>query len=219
MKVHVVPTPPGDIVSLSERNAIQAIDLWGNPAYRVLWRSRTRSDPEGGGSHGLPSAGYGSPMGYWLSAAGDPPVAGQGGLTIVFAAPGDESLPPPASLAQAPDGTRSRPLQTVRIKNPTAGEGDVMLTIGAGGARVVATPAAWKTLAEPVLLAVAQYWRFSALDAELARLTELAHGDLPHATMPGPSTLKASAKLTENARAARALLLDLPHFEGPLTDP
>ena len=37
--------------------------------------------------------------------------------------------------------------------------------------------------------------------------------------MPGPSTLRARRRLEATAREVRALLVDLPHFEGPLTDP
>jgi hypothetical protein len=217
MKVHVVPNAPGAPAALSERTTLLATDLTADTERRSLWRSRGASDPKAAGPSGLAGHGYASPMGYWISPAEEALAPASGGLSIHFAAPGEES-PLPTGLALAPDGCRSRPAQTVRIKGPNAGDGDIVLTVGGGGARVVASPGAWKALAQPVLLAICQYWRFCAVDSELARLTELAHGDLAHATMPGPSSLRQSRRLTENAHAARALLLDLPHFQGPLTD-
>src|SRR5262249_51632472 len=81
------------------------------------------------------------------------------------------------------------------------------------------SPAAWKTLAEPVLLAACQFWRFAAVEAEIARLTEHAHADLDHSNMPGIATLRHHRRLVQSARDVRALMLDLPHFEGPLADP
>jgi hypothetical protein len=228
MKLHIAPTTTdGDLAALFERKTVQAIDLWPDPAHRPLWKSERGGGDAAAGARPVrppgagPCEGYASPMGYWLTPPALPTPLSPGGLTITFHAPGEDAGPVPAALGRSPHGPHAcaRPVQTVRVKSPSAGDGDITLTIGPGGARVTATPAAWKALAEPVLLAACQYWRFAALDAEIARLTELAHGDLDHSNMPGPSTLRAHRRVVEAARDVRALMLDLPHFEGPLTDP
>jgi hypothetical protein len=235
MKLHVTPTaPPGELAELFERKSLQVIDLWADPSRRVLWRpdrsgqalAEARPQPEAanaGASTGeqlqLPEHGYASPMGYWLASPALPSTLSPGGLTITFTSPGDEIAPAPASLARSPGGGCSRPVQNVRVKSPNSGDGDVMITIGPGGARITSTPGAWKVLAEPVVLGICQYWRFAAIDAELARLTEQAHGDLDHSNMPGLATLRARRRVVKSARDARALLLDMPYFQGPLSDP
>ena len=216
MKVHVAPTTSGEIVELSELKRIQVIDLVPDAIHRPLWRSDRAATLDAASLLGLPGPGYRSPMGFWLTSS---ETLADSSRTITFAARGEESSPPPASLRLSPEGTQSRPIQAVRIKAINASDGDVLLTIGPGGARIVATPAAWKTMAEPILLAACQYWRFSAIDAELDRLTEQAKGNLGHATMPGIASLMASRHLARSAEAVRVLLLDIPHFEGPLTDP
>lgn len=222
MKPHVSPSSvlPAEVADITRHRTILATDLAPAPARRPLWRpARGGADPAPPASEGLSEEGYASPMAYWLSAPSLPTALSPGGLTITFVTQGVDDGPAPASLARSPDGSYTRPVQSLRVKGPNAGDGDVQLTIGPGGARVTSTPAAWRALAEPVLLAVCQYWRFAAIDAEIARLTELAQGDLDHATMPGLGTLRAHRRAVRAARDVRALMLDLPFFEGPLSDP
>ena len=94
-----------------------------------------------------------------------------------------------------------------------------MLTLGPAAANVVASHATWDALSEPVLLAACVYWRLQELDGQLDRLTVEAENDLSHATMAVPASLWNRKRLLGRAREIRALMIDLPHFEGPLTDP
>lgn len=216
MKPHLAARPVGDASELFERKCIQVTDLTGDPSYRGLWRAdRAGPDPVAGGPT---EHGFASPMGYWLSSPVLPTANPANGPVITFATVGEDLGASTAHLGRPLVGGSRRPLQTVRVKSPNSGEGDVTITVGPGGASVTATTAAWKTLAEPVLLALCQYRRFAAIDAEIARLTALAHGDLDHSNMPGVATLRNRRRLVQSARDVRALLLDLPHFEGPLTD-
>jgi hypothetical protein len=131
--------------------------------------------------------------------------------------PGTE--PPALATDATAAGGRERPPQTVRIKAGGPAEGELVLTVASRWAQVGASEAAWTALAEPILLAVCQYWRFGVLDAQLDRLAEYAERDIGHAAMAVPASLWQRPRLLENAREVRALLLDLPHFEEPLTDP
>jgi hypothetical protein len=220
MKPHLaVPaTAADDAAALAARKTLLAADLSRDPAARTLWRRGTSAAPEAA-VPGVAESGFASPMGYWLSSPALPTATAAGNVMLTFVDPRDDAGPVPAALATAPDGVFSRPVQTLRVKSPNAGEGDATLTIGPGGARVVASAAAWKTLAEPVLLAACQYWRFAAIESEITRLTERAHGDLEHSNMPSLRTLRDHKRLERDSRDARALMIDLPHFQGPLSDP
>jgi hypothetical protein len=198
--------------------AIQAIDLVAQPDHRAVWRSRGAALAGASSSAGLPQGGHASPMGFWLADAPDRASLPADALWITLRAPGEPSSGSPEG-AGAPSTHGARPTQTVRVKGLNSGDGDLILSVGPKGAQVVASESAWQTLAEPVLLAVCQYWRFCAVDDEIDRLTELAFGDIGPATMPGPAALRDGRRLAANAKAVRALLVDLPHFEGPLTDP
>jgi len=220
MKTHIArPLKNGDAGTVALAHVIQAIDLTTRPEYRSLWRARNAASSGTGSATGLPHGGHASPMGFWLAGGADPSAAPADGLRITVRAPSDAPASAPEPSATQTFGTGSRPPQTVRLKAVNSGEGDLFLTVSPAAAQVVASEAAWRTHAESVLLAVCQYWRFCAVDVQIDRLTELAHGDIDPATMPGPAALRARQRLTENARAVRELLVDLPHFEGPLTDP
>jgi hypothetical protein len=157
-------------------------------------------------------------MGFWLAEVADPADAPDGPTIELI-------LGPPPASATTPDdgfpagGSRRRPAQTARLKAPNNTDGDLLLILGPRGARIFASPGAWAALAEPVLLAACQYWRFLAVEAQLDRLTEQSRADLPHATMPGVDSLRRARRLAKRGEAVRALIVDLAHFEGPLTDP
>jgi hypothetical protein len=208
-------TPPKGMLRIGDLPAIRqirAVDLTGAPEYRRLWKGRSPDD-----GHDLPQPGFASPMGFWLTEASDATPPSADGFTIRFEPHGTPAAPSEAkSQSAAPS---RRPEQTVRLKAPLVGDGELVLRISPSGVRITTSDAAWKALSEPVLLAVGQYWRFLVIEEKLDRLTEEAQADVAHATMPSLATLRSRRRLTENARAVRDLLLDLPHFEGTLTDP
>jgi hypothetical protein len=156
-------------------------------------------------------------MAFWLvEHAGARPEAGE--LVIEVRPPG--SVPVADMPTSAPSlRPGERPAQTVRIKSPIAGEPELVLTVGPDRAEVVAGAATWLALHEPTILAICQSWRFRAIDRELGRLTESARTDIPHATLPRPASLVSRERLCATAQSVRSLLLDLAHFQGPLTDP
>lgn len=195
---------------LSTQRPIRAIDLTARKEHRALWRSAAGiAVPPAE----LPGGGTPSSQGYWLAPLAEGTSAPPGAPSIRFFPYSTTPAPPPSS---AP---RRRPPLTVRVKPTHTGDGELILVIGPDFAHVHSSEAAWHAVAEPVLLAICQYWRFAAVDAELDRLTSLALDDLEHATMPGLKTFGARRRLEATARDVRTLLVDLPHFQGPLTDP
>jgi len=210
MRPHVTPLSPGPTAGPVPMRTLHALDLTTNPAHRGLWRGAGAPTPDAGArAAGLPAEGAASPLGFWLTTEGEgvDPAAPR----ILFQAPGPVPL-------EGPKRGR-RPPQTVKLRSPIPGDGELTLTLGPDAAQIACTPGAWATLEEPVVLACCQYWRFLAIDAEIDRLTESAKLDLRHATMPGLRTLRDGGRLTVDAHAVRVLMLDLPYFEGTLTDP
>jgi hypothetical protein len=75
-------------------------------------------------------------------------------------------------------------------------------------------------IAGAVLLAVAQCWRFWALERALDQLTAQAAEDVYRLGQTGIGVRWRRGRRIRHAdRALRALMLDLPAFEAPLTDP
>ncbi|GAC1449478.1 MAG: hypothetical protein NVSMB9_33350 [Isosphaeraceae bacterium] len=190
---------------------LRATDLTTRPDARSLWRPAAPAAPR---PFTPPATGRPSPMGFWLAedSANADPATTNWPYELRVHPPGS---PYPAVAAPPPPGQPRRPAQTVKIK----GEGDLTLTLDATSARIIAGKSAWASLSEPVTLAVCQYWRLAAVDAQLDRLTESAQADLGHASMTAPSTILHGRRIVALNVAVRALLLDQAHFAAPLTDP
>jgi hypothetical protein len=218
MSAHAVSERRVDSKDAVELRTIEAIDITGLTEHLDLWRRRGVRTIELTNVAGLPGPGHASPMGYWLR---DVPAGSSftRGLPITIRPPGDSRAFPASSESASAVRRGTRPPQTVRVKAPNPSDGELVLTIAPDSATVVATDSAWNALAEPVLLAICQYWRFGAIDAEIDRLTVQARGDLDHATLPSPASLRKSGELAVHARAVRWVLLELPHFYGSLSDP
>ncbi len=188
-------------------------DIRPDEALRGSWQSAGRQEAGKNSAPYSTQAGWFSTMGYLLV----PEAAGKDrswSHRVTFREPGA------GTTADSPRrGGAGRPIQTVKIKPPSQGDSEVVLTIGSDFAQVAASESTWKSVSEPALLAITQFWRFAAIDAELDVLTEQARSDLGHATLPSPRGLIQAKRLGEVARQVRALLVDLPHFQGPLTDP
>jgi hypothetical protein len=210
---------PGAVCALK---ALRALDLTPRPGARALWMSTTRGHgtTTAPAAADLPQPGFASPMGFWLTEV--PEIVAESTVSpylIRFESPSTAAAQAAMETSPAAAVKPRRPDQTVRLKPPHAGDGELVLKLSTAGVRIITTDAAWKALSEPVLLAIGIYWRFLAIEEELDRLTEQAHADVDHATMPGGPTWKDRRGLIARARAVRAFILDLPHFQGPITDP
>jgi hypothetical protein len=213
-------------------HTLYALDLTGRPETDFLWR-RTRAGlgPDAilhvpaARALDLPPDGFASPFGFWFAAA---PSwnASLPQLRIEFAAPDDLERPdrrPEDPLERAataghavrarlkPPGGRTRTARTTR---------SFSLEIDSSVARIKVDDQTWSSVGDTVLFAVAQYWRFAAIDRTLGELSHWARQDFePGYRFWHEIRATRSRGLRARRRELQSLILDLPDFEGPLTNP
>jgi hypothetical protein len=154
-------------------------------------------------------------MGYWFSAV-DPSEESEGPCLIIHS-PAEGATAPAAGPRR---GRRpGRLAQTVVLDAPKKQDGPLVLAVGPAGAEVFTSPAAWEALSEPVLLVVAQYFRFRAVEQALVRVEEEARRDHPHAVSAGLRTWRHQRRLVANTCEILDLASDWMHFSGLYTDP
>jgi len=104
-------------------------------------------------------------------------------------------------------------------ERPTGSPSLLTLEIDANTAHVEVDAAVWSSVSETVLLVVAQFWRFHAIDRALDELTQWARRDLENGELLSQIQRRRTRELHERRRQLQALILDLPGFERLLTDP
>ena len=114
---------------------------------------------------------------------------------------------------------RARLRLKARLASNTGLATHLFLQIDPATATIGIEPQSWSKVSGIVLLVVAQFWRFLAIDQSLDELTnwvrtDLATGGLAHRF--GPSR---SCALRSRQHKFQRLLLDLPDVEAYLTDP
>jgi hypothetical protein len=205
----------GGAVSSFHRT-LSARDLTSQSDSRALWQPTSRTSVR---TPAAPGPGWASPMGFWFSEVRDESSGRQHSYTISIHSSESTEAEIPRNDGPSPEvGRRFRTLQA-RLK----GNGDdlrpLSLSIRGNHARVETDEATWEAFSEPVLLAIAQVWRFHAIDTELDRLTEQSRVDIRHADLPGLQGLLRARRLADTGHLVRATILDLPQFQGALTDP
>jgi hypothetical protein len=96
----------------------------------------------------------------------------------------------------------------------------MILEIDSNVARIGVDAATWASVNETVLFAVAQFWRLDAIDRALDVLSDWARNDLEKNTGVAKVLGRKRARdLRAHRRALEKLILDLPDYEGPLTNP
>ncbi len=195
-----------------------------------LWRRRP-SGPAGEDAcepyelvaqHSLPRRGFASPMGFWFAPAEDwaspPPYR----LELAPSRRPGAMIRAGAGIPGAAEGRRLR-VVVVGASRPGASSGPpprMALEVASRSARIEVDEAAWPEAREASLLAVATCWRLEALDGALDRLTDDARMMLGRRSRTGPARLAGRGPSWRALHHdGQALILDLPEFEGPLTDP
>jgi hypothetical protein len=212
---------------------LHALDLTKVPASDSQWRrraaagERVSAPPQSGDALELPSGGIHSPLGYWFAAAqswkADAPR-----LKIEFCPAGEKDYGASTRDCRSRDGASSCRTVRARVKSATtSGQArarrstfPLTIEINHETARVGVDADTWESVQAPVLLAVAQFWRFGAIDRQLDELSDWARADL--ATTSGFRSVirrRRARDLRAHWRTLQALILDLPDFEAALTNP
>jgi hypothetical protein len=165
----------------------------------------------------MPSA-HSVPAGILLTPAGFgffelPGGASHNGRQVEIVPPRNRSVREASSSASRIPSTEGRALPVVTLRSDGdrarsgVPRGGLILEVGADRARVELDEQAYDLVAAPILLAIAQCWRFQELGQSLDELCDWAREQ-----SPGRETV---ARL----ECFQRLLLELPAVEGPLTDP
>ena len=172
--------------------------------------------------HALPRRGFASPLGFWFAPEEDwasPPA-----YRVELAPPRR-----PGAMSHAGNGSpavaEGRCLRVVVAGRPGSGASAeqpprMALEVAGRSARITVDETAWPEAQEAGLLAVATCWRLEALDGSLDRLTDDARATLDRRGRAAPAR-RGGPRLSWRTlhHDGHALILDLPEFEGPLTDP
>jgi hypothetical protein len=206
---------------------LYALDLTELPGSETLWKPRQGS----AGRHAtklpeLPCEGFASPLGFWFAAAESWPKSGAP-LRVEIVDPGELK-----SAQHTGDGPLCESAGTCRRYRAQvvlgAGRGRavsssssrrLILEIDSNTARIGVDADAWSSVAEPVLIVIAQFWRFLAMDRLLDELADWARADLQDGGFWSLIRPGRSRPFRARQRLLQALILDLPDSEGLLTNP
>ena len=107
-----------------------------------------------------------------------------------------------------------------RARDPAKSHLPFVLEIDSNVARIGVDAVTWASVSETVLFAIAQFWRLDAIDRSLDDLSDWARTDLEKNTkFTKALTRRRASDLRAHRRALEKLILDLPDFEGSLTNP
>jgi hypothetical protein len=123
------------------------------------------------------------------------------------------------SLPGAARSARTRVVLAQRERSHAGSVRALVLDVDDLTARVEVDSEDWPGLAPVVLAAVAEFWRFRAIERRLGELEDWARADLGDTRLRTLMRPRRARALRAHHRALQALLLDLPVFEGALTDP
>ncbi len=212
---------------------LYALDLTDTPDTERLWRKQPGSllkrAPALDSSTNLPElppSGFASPLGFWFAAA-DSWTNGTPRFRVELFDPDERGRTNPGDDPLPRDGLSERRTIRVRLRAPAGRARDntkptltIVLEIDSNAARVDVDADTWSNVGGTVLFAVAQYWRFGAIDRRLGELSAWARDDVAK-TGGIPSVIRPgrSRELRARRRMLQSLILDLPDFEGALTNP
>jgi hypothetical protein len=210
---------------------LYALDLTALPGSDPLWRAlrgsasslRRAEKPRD-----LPGDGFASPLGYWFTDAASWTMGGSPLRVEVVDSREMDGASHAIGDGQPPTDAAAGHRTRVRLElaaggapltGSSSGACPLIIEIDARTARVGVNTETWPSVREPVLLVIAQYWRFRAVDHVLDDLSDWARAGLQDRGFLGPIRPRHTRPLRACRRAFQELLLDLPDFEGLLTNP
>jgi hypothetical protein len=211
---------------------LHALDLTESPGASSLWRRRrdshgepARALPTTASDLDLPVQGFPSPFGFWF-AEGPSWTTAPPRLTVEFfevVDPERANRTQHGPIRESPSSfrtIRARPKALAGRARDRKSTLPLMIEVDSDLARIRVDAATWATVGETVLFVVAQYWRFAAIDRALDELSDWARNDLEKNTgFVSMLSRRRASNLRDHRRELEKLILDLPDFEGPLTNP
>lgn len=212
---------------------LYALDITNLPGLDSHWRRRQSLVAHEGSATTpatiapeLPRGGFTSPLGYWFAAAESWTTVPR--LRVEFCDLDAVGEPDPKCGGRSRDGSSRCRRVRACLKAPLeAGRGrtkrapcPLTLEIDHETARIAVDADTWESVGGTVLLAVAQFWRFGAIDRTLDQLSDWARRDL--VTTAGFQSVirrRRARDLRARFQTLQTLILDLPDFEASLTDP
>ncbi len=171
---------------------LYALDMTETPGFGSCWRERQKSAAQRASAADqiaryseLPRGGFRSPLGFWFAAA-ESWATTVPRLRVEFCELDELGRANRNREGGSRDGGATRRTARARLKaTPLAGRAQgrgaslpLNLEINQEMATVEVAPDTWESVGETVLLVVAQFWRFGAIDRKLDELSDWARDDL-----------------------------------------
>jgi hypothetical protein len=203
---------------------LYALDLKMPGAHSGGWR---RERPDTAAQSDEPDFTWydlGSPLGYWFTTREAWPEVVTP-LRLEIAGPGEHERQSGAGESKADKAPAKLRTARARLKPDGEAAGSMrlssLLTVEIDGdrARVEVDSEAWPSVCKPVLFAVAQFWRYQAIDRALGELSDWARSELAGGRSLSWFWLRRSRELRARRRKLQTLILDLPDFESLSSNP
>ena len=213
-------------------HTLYALDLTARNEMDSVWRKsqissgrRTGISADSTIHPDLPGDGFASPFGFWFAPAPSWNVPAPDHRVEFVAL---QEIGPLKRGRDEPRALQSSTGRAVRARK-RASEGrsrsgraglPLRIEIDANVARVSVDVDTWIIVGETVLFAVAQYWRFAAINRTLIDLSDWSRRDLAtEYTFLSVIARARSRQLRSKRRVLQRTILDLPLVESPLTNP
>ncbi len=209
-----------------------AIDLTARSGTDSIWRrpgspsrDATRALEHALTDLDLPGDGFSSPFGFWFAPAPSWKLPAPG-LRVEFVP--QHLLDRAREATEEPRSAGSTTGRTVRASlkdpldraRPGQSTDTLVLEINPTVARISVDVDTWSRVGDTVLFVIAHYWRFATINRALDDLSAWSRRDVATKTSFTSVIRRArSRELRTRRRELQAIILDLPEFEGPLTNP
>ncbi len=180
---------------------LHVFDLTRVPGADEVWRPRRWGEVRTRRPLSPLPDGFASPLGFWFS------TADSWGIVVARFRVEVRDLGEQAGsdrgangrsprLAVGANSYRGRLKLKARGSDTARTSMPLYLEIDPGMARIRVDPDVWPRISEPVLIAVAQFWRFHAIDRLLDDLADWARGELARCCFMNPRTCGDHANFT-----------------------
>jgi hypothetical protein len=203
---------------------LYALDLTEIKGVDNIWRPRRSATHRTENRLELPHDGFASPLGFWFATAESWGTVATPLRVEVFD-PGEQDAPDynsrdrSCSFAVACHSYRAQLRLKAKQTQSAGSSTSLFLEIDRSTARIGIARDSWSSVSETILIIVAQFWRFVAIDDLLDELVDWARSDLAKDGFISLIRRHRSRELHSHRRKLQTLILDLPDYEVLLTNP